>query len=83
MPSKYLRLAADTAGRRFEPRQATEILEHALELVKKLPDAERAVSETGILERLAGIYAALGDIRASETYAALSCKSGSLRPDRR
>jgi hypothetical protein len=34
-------------------------------LVKKLPDAERGVSETGILERLAGIYAALGDVRAS------------------
>ena len=69
---KYLRLAADTAGRRFEPRQATAILEHALELVKKLPDAERAMSETGILERLAGIYAALADMRVSETYAALN-----------
>jgi predicted ATPase len=62
---QYLRLAADTAGRRFEPGQATAILQHALELVKKLPDAERGVSETGILERLAGIYAALGDVRAS------------------
>jgi DNA-binding winged helix-turn-helix (wHTH) protein/tetratricopeptide (TPR) repeat protein len=69
---KYLRLAADKAGRRFEPRQATAILEHALELAKKLPDAERAPSETGILETLAGIYAALADIRVSETYAALS-----------
>ena len=72
---KYLRLAADTAARRFEPRQAAEILEHALELVKKVPDAERAGSETGILETLAGIYAALGDIRASETYAALSARA--------
>jgi DNA-binding winged helix-turn-helix (wHTH) protein/tetratricopeptide (TPR) repeat protein len=72
---KYLRLAADTAGRLFEPRQAAVILEHALELLKKLPDAERAVSETLILERLAGGYAALGDIRASETYAALSARA--------
>jgi hypothetical protein len=41
-PIKDLQLAADSAGRRFEPRQAAEILEHAIELVKKLPDAERA-----------------------------------------
>ena len=72
---KYLWLAADTAGRRFEPQQTTEILEHALELAKKLPDADRAVSEPGTLERLAGIYAASGDIRASETYAALSARA--------
>lgn len=72
---KYSQRAADMAGRLFEPRQATEILEHALELVKKLPDAERRASETGILERLARIYAAFGDIRVSETYAALSAKA--------
>jgi len=34
---KYLQLAADRAGLRFEPRQATEILEHALELVRNCP----------------------------------------------
>jgi DNA-binding winged helix-turn-helix (wHTH) protein/tetratricopeptide (TPR) repeat protein len=72
---KYLRVAADTAGRRFEPRLAAEILEHALELLRKLPNAERAASETGILERLAGIYAALGDVHAFETYAALSARA--------
>jgi len=72
---QYLLLAADTAARRFEPRQAAEILEHALDLLKKLPDAERAESEAGILERLAGIYAALGDMRVNETYAALSARA--------
>jgi len=72
---KYLQLAADTTGRRFEPRQAMAILEHALELLKKLPEAEHAVRETGILEKLAGIYAALGDVRASETYAALAARA--------
>ena len=40
-----------------------------------LPGAERAVSETGILERLAGIYAAMGDTRASETYGDLSARA--------
>jgi predicted ATPase len=39
---KYLQLSADAAARRFEPRQAAKILEHALELVGKLPGAERA-----------------------------------------
>jgi predicted ATPase len=52
---KYLQLAADTAGRRFEPRQAAEILEHALELAKKLPEADRTVREIEILEKLAAI----------------------------
>jgi len=37
---KYLQLAAATAERRFEPRQAAEILDHALELAKKLPGAK-------------------------------------------
>jgi hypothetical protein len=44
------------AGRRFEPRQAADFLEHALRLVKKVPDGERAEHETMILERLAKIY---------------------------
>ena len=55
---KYLQLEAETAGRRFEPRQAANILEHAMTLVKKLPDAERAEHETTILDRLAKIYIA-------------------------
>src|SRR5258708_485205 len=77
---KYLQLAADTAGRRFEPRQAAEILEHALELVNKLPGAERAVHEIEILEKLATIYVALvDDIHAIETYEALAGRAGHNR----
>jgi tetratricopeptide (TPR) repeat protein len=73
---KYLRLAADTAGRRFAPRQAVEILEHALDLVKKLPEAKRTVSEVEILEKLAAILAVLGDsMRAAETYEALAARA--------
>ncbi len=55
---KYLQLAAETAGRRFEPRQAADILQHALKLVKKLPEAERVEHELTILEKLANIYIA-------------------------
>ncbi len=70
---KYLQLAADTAGRRFEPRQAAEILEHALELVKKLPEAERTVSEIEILQKVATTYLALGDgMRAIQTFEVLA-----------
>jgi hypothetical protein len=43
--------------------------------VNKLPDAERVVSEAGILEKLAGICAALGDIRATETYSVLAARA--------
>jgi predicted ATPase len=53
---KYLQVAADTAGRRFEPRQAADILQHALNLVKKLPEGERAEHEISILKKLAKIY---------------------------
>ena len=69
---KYLQLAADTAGRRFEPRQAAEILEHGLELVNKIAEAERAQSEIAILGKLANIYQASYDPRAAETYEALA-----------
>jgi predicted ATPase len=55
---QYLQVAADTAGQRFEPRQAADILEHSLELVKKLPQRERAEHENTILDRLARIYVA-------------------------
>jgi tetratricopeptide (TPR) repeat protein len=77
---KYLQLAADTAGRRFEPQQAAEVLEHALELVKKLPEAERTVREIEILEKLAPIYVALGDdihaIQSNEALAARAAHDG-------
>ncbi|MCU1260005.1 MAG: transcriptional regulator, putative ATPase, winged helix family [Bryobacterales bacterium] len=77
---KYLQLAADTAGRRFEPRQAAEILQHALVLAKNLPEAERTVREIAILEKLAKIYVALVDhvhaVESYETLAALAAHDG-------
>ncbi len=73
---KYPQLAADTSARRFEPRQAAEILQHALELVRKLPEAGRATSEIEILAKLATIYTALvDDIHAIETYEALATRA--------
>jgi hypothetical protein len=61
---KYLQLAADKAGGRFEPQRALEILEHALELKNRLPAAERAQHELTILERLATIHIAFVGVSA-------------------
>ncbi len=73
---KYLKLAANTAGQRFEPRQAAEILEHALALVSKLPEAERTVSEIEILEKLGANYLVfLDDKCAIETYEVLAARA--------
>jgi DNA-binding winged helix-turn-helix (wHTH) protein/tetratricopeptide (TPR) repeat protein len=69
---KYLLVEAETAGRRFEPKQAAAILEHALDLANKIPEAERAHSETQILQKLSAIYSVAFDPRAVETYEALA-----------
>jgi DNA-binding winged helix-turn-helix (wHTH) protein/tetratricopeptide (TPR) repeat protein len=70
--AKYLLLEADKAGRRFEPKQAAAILEHALELVKRTPEADHAESEIEILQKLGSIYTTSFDPRAVETYEALA-----------
>jgi len=64
---KYLQVAADSAARRFGPRQAAGILEHALELVGRLPVAQRAELELAILERSGAICTAALDSRAIDT----------------
>ncbi|HKN16701.1 MAG TPA: AAA family ATPase [Candidatus Sulfotelmatobacter sp.] len=68
---KYLVSAAETAGRRFEPLQAAEILERALEHIGKLPETDRARLEIEVLEKLSTIYVASGDARVEQTFAAL------------
>ena len=68
---QYLQLQAETAGRRYAPREATALLQHALELSSRLPEAERAASETGILQTLGTMYVVSFDMRAIETYEAL------------
>lgn len=73
---KYLQLAADTAARRFEQRQAAEILKHALKLVQSLPETARKASEIQILEKLAMVYVVLIDgSNALATYEALTARA--------
>ena len=67
----YLRLAAETAERRFAPREVAANLQHGLELAGKLADSERAAAETEILEELAGFYNVAFDMRVIETYETL------------
>jgi DNA-binding winged helix-turn-helix (wHTH) protein/tetratricopeptide (TPR) repeat protein len=82
---KYLQLAADKASRRFEARQAAEILEHTLELAERLPRSDRAMREVEILKKLADTYAVFGiqfktwpdfdDLRILEIQEALIARS--------
>jgi DNA-binding winged helix-turn-helix (wHTH) protein len=72
---KHLLSQADTAGRRFEPKQAAAILEHALKLVNKIPEAERARSEIEVLQKLAGLYSAMYDPRSVELYETLRTRA--------
>jgi tetratricopeptide (TPR) repeat protein len=71
----YLRVAAQTAGRRYAPHEATAHLQHALELSGRLPDAERATNELAVLEQLAAIYVVSFDTRAVETYDTLAARA--------
>src|SRR5439155_9199343 len=71
----YLRDAAETAGRRYAPREATAHLRHALELCSRLPDAERATNELAVLEQLAAMYVVAFDTRAVEAYETLAARA--------
>jgi DNA-binding winged helix-turn-helix (wHTH) protein/tetratricopeptide (TPR) repeat protein len=68
---QYLRLAADTAVRRYAPLEAAPLLQHALELADHLPEAERSATEIETLEALATRYRASADHRCIETYQSL------------
>src|SRR5271166_4188586 len=76
---KCLLSAADMAGRRFEPRQAADILEHALELVNRIPESERAQSEIEVLQKLCTVYSTSFDPRALQTYEALVSRAAHYR----
>jgi len=73
----YLRVAADTAGRRYAPREASAHLRHALELCGQLPQTGRATNELAVLEPLAEMYVVSFDTRAVETYEALAARAAS------
>ena len=65
---KYLRLAADSARRRYAHREAVAILQHAAQLVNRLPEPDRTKREMEVLEQLGMFYVAAFDARGLETY---------------
>ena len=71
----YWQLAAETAGRRYAPHEATAILQHALAVLNNLPEAERARPETAMLETLAQTYQLFFDMRALDTCEALVARA--------
>ena len=71
----YLQQAAQIAGHRYAHRQADSILERALELVGRLPEAERARTEPRLLAILAAHRLAAFDMRAIETYEILAARA--------
>ena len=75
---KYLRVAAETATRRFASREAMASLQRALELSSKLPEEKRAVSEIEILEKLGMIYSLEYDRRAIDNYEAMASRAAHL-----
>jgi predicted ATPase len=68
---KYLRMAAQTAEQRYAHRESAGILRDTLALINRFPEAERAVTELLVLEKLATIYVVCSDMRCIETYEAL------------
>ncbi len=72
---EYLKLAAEIADRRLAPKQAISLLSRALELVNKLPVAERAATEAALLTALAADRMAAFDPYALETYETLAARA--------
>jgi len=74
----YFGVAAETARRRYANREATALLQHALDLSGKLPEAVRGISEIKILEKLGMIHASEYDPRAIEDYEAMASRAARL-----
>lgn len=58
----YLRFAADSATRRYAHREAIAILQHALDLVSRLPEPDRTACEMEVLAQLAPMHVVLVEI---------------------
>ena len=74
----YLCVAAETARRRYANREATALLQHALDLSSKLPEPARGVSQIKILEKQGMIHASEYDPRAIENYEAMASRAAHL-----
>ncbi len=66
---RYLMLAAENATRRYAHRESIATLEHAIELLSKIPSDRAHELDVQLLERLADSQYAMGDMeRSAATY---------------
>lgn len=72
---KYLRLAADTLGKRYGHREAVALLKRALALTSKLPVEQANLAEIAILESLASILLLTLDVGSADAYEALASRA--------
>ncbi|AMM18692.1 hypothetical protein AX768_31065 (plasmid) [Burkholderia sp. PAMC 28687] len=69
---RFLRMTARTAMQRFALREASTLLEQAIQLCRNLPTNERGLTELELLEELAHIYLGRFDLRAEAAYQRLT-----------
>ncbi len=79
--AKYLQLVAGNKGQRFAYREAAPDLEHALELLAKLPADESEKSQTEVMLKLGAIYFALDNSSRSLSFARTVAERAALRRD--
>lgn len=73
---QYLEMVADNEAARFAYYEAVPVLQHALELVKKLPDPESAAGEIRLLQKLGSFYFVVEDIeRSNETLEQMALRA--------
>jgi DNA-binding winged helix-turn-helix (wHTH) protein/tetratricopeptide (TPR) repeat protein len=70
---KYLMVGAQNATRRYAHQQAVEVLEHAQELLPRLPPDRTRALDFQLLERIGNAYYAQGDMdRSACAYASIA-----------
>jgi DNA-binding winged helix-turn-helix (wHTH) protein/tetratricopeptide (TPR) repeat protein len=70
---RYLREAAGVATRRYANAEATGYVGRALGLADRLPDAERVAARLALMEQLAHLRRAMGDMKAAaDSFEALA-----------
>lgn len=75
----YLKIALQTAKRRFAHEDALSILDKADAIALKLPDAQRSTTQAILLEERASIYAASHDVKALDAFRELADLGASLQ----
>lgn len=79
--ARYLQLVAGNKGQRFAYREAASDLEHALELLAKLPASDDSAGEMEVMQKLGVLYFALEDFSRSILILETVAKRAALAQD--